>query len=104
MFPLKNNLISLENLQKKMDSIITGTEWDSYILKKIEFSFFATILDAILDFSARHQLCQFMPQFQKQQTLSNILVHNTSCSKVCMWGGGGPGSQVLVLTGKFFLS
>ena len=29
--------------------------------KKIFFSFLLTILDAILDFSARHQLCQFMP-------------------------------------------
>ena len=55
-FFLKNNINSLENLQK-LDYIITGIEWDLNILKKkkIEFYVFATILDSILDFSARHQ-------------------------------------------------
>ena len=37
LFFLKNNIISLENLQK-LDYIITCIDWDSYILKKkIEF-------------------------------------------------------------------
>ena len=57
---LKNNLISLKNLQK-LEYNITGIEWDIYFEKKKGFSVFATILDAILDFSAHHQLCQFMP-------------------------------------------
>ena len=30
------------------------------------FSWFATILDAILDFSVRHHVCQFMPAFLKK--------------------------------------
>ena len=30
-------------------------------LEKNKIFFLATILDAFLDFSARHQLCQFMP-------------------------------------------
>ena len=57
-------------------------------LEKNKIFFLATILDAILDFSARHQLCQFMPQFQKLQTMPNSFVYDTSCST----GGGGGGS------------
>ena len=64
-------VISFENLQK-LDYIITGIEWDLYILKKKEFSVFATILDAILDFSACHQLCQFMPAVSET---TNITEH-----------------------------
>ena len=33
----------------------------AYIANKLGFSYLAAILDAILDFSARHHLCQFMP-------------------------------------------
>ena len=33
LFFLKNNIVSLEHLQK-LDYIITGIEWDVYILKK----------------------------------------------------------------------
>ena len=40
--------------------------------EKIEFSVFATILDAILDFTARHQLCQFMPAVSET---TNITEH-----------------------------
>ena len=71
MFFLKNNIISLENLQK-LDYIITGIEWDLYILKKNRiFCFFATILGAILDFSARHKLCQFMPAVSETTNITD---------------------------------
>ena len=33
----------------------------AYIANKLEFSYFAAMLDAILDFSAFHKLCKFMP-------------------------------------------
>ena len=33
----------------------------AYIANKLGFSYLAAILDAILDFSARHHLSQFMP-------------------------------------------
>ena len=53
LFFLRNHLHSLENLQN-FDYIIAGFQYDSYIWKKKIF--LATILDAILDFSAGHQL------------------------------------------------
>ena len=67
-------------------------EWDLYILKKIEFSVFATILDAILDFSARHQVCQFMPAVSETTNITEHFGTNTSSSTG--WGGGNPGSQI----------
>ena len=33
----------------------------AYIANKLGFSYLAAMLEAILDFSARHHLCQFMP-------------------------------------------
>ena len=33
----------------------------AYIANKLGFSYLSAILDAILDFSARHHVCQFMP-------------------------------------------
>ena len=33
----------------------------AYVANKLGISYLAAILDAILDFSARHLLCQFMP-------------------------------------------
>ena len=51
-------------------------------------SVYATILDAILEFSASHQLCQFMPAVSDLQTLPNILVDSISYST------GGSGFQI----------
>ena len=74
---LRNDLISLENRQKIR--LYHIWYWVGYIyiyiyiyIEKIEFSVFATILDAILDFSARHQLCQFMPTVSET---TNITEH-----------------------------
>ena len=69
-------LRSLENLQK-FDYIITGIEWDSYILKNRIF-----FLVTILDLSARHQLCHFMPTVLEttDHAEPNVLVNDTSCS------------------------
>ena len=52
-------LSALENGKK-----LYRFDWISniaYIANKSWFSYLAAILDAILDFSARHHLCQFMP-------------------------------------------
>ena len=94
LFFLKNNLISLENLQK-LDYIITGIEWGLYILQKLNFLFLCPyrmpswISQIAISYA---NLCR---QFQKLQILPNLLVYNTSCS--VGGGGGGPGSQIFGL-------
>ena len=83
LFFLRNHLHSLENVQK-FDYIIAGIEWNSYIWKKIIFSFWrpswtpSWISQLAISYA---YLCQ---QFQKLQTMPNILVYDTSCST----GGG----------------
>ena len=51
----RNHCHGMENL-KTIGFIAIGNDWDSYF----EFSTFATILDAILDFRVCHQFHQFM--------------------------------------------
>ena len=51
----------MENLAT-IGFIAIGNDWDSYF-DQTEFSTFATILGAILDFSVCHQLHQFMLAF-----------------------------------------
>ena len=75
---LRNHLV-IRNLHI-FDYIITGIEWDSYILKKKKKVFLATILNAILDFSARHQLCQFMPAVSETTDYGEHLVYGMYCS------------------------
>ena len=59
-------------------------------LEKNKIFFLATILDAILDFSARHQLFQFMPAVSETKDYAehfgiwHVLFYGG-------WGGGGPG-------------
>ena len=55
---IRNHCHCMENL-KTIGFIAIGNDWDSYF-EYPEFSTFATILDAILDFSICHQLYQFM--------------------------------------------
>ena len=53
-------LSALDNGQKTCIDLICISNI-AYIANKLGFSYLAAILDAILDFSARHYLCQFMP-------------------------------------------
>ena len=79
LFFLRNHLQSLENLQK-FDYIIAGIEQNSYIWKKIKFSFWrpswtpSWISQLAISYA---NLCR---PFQKLQTIQNILVYDTSCS------------------------
>ena len=47
--------------------------------------FLATILDAFLDFSARHQLCQFMPAVSETTDYAEYF----GIWHVLFYGGGG---------------
>ena len=72
---------------QKLDYIITGIEWDLYVLFLRPYWTPSWISQLAISYA---NLCR---QFQKLQTLPNILVHNTSCSMGVV-GGGVPGSQI----------
>ena len=79
LFFLRNHLHSLEKLQT-FDYIIARIEKNSYIWKKIKLSFWRSswtpswISQLAISYAS---LCR---QFQKLQTMPNILIYDTSCS------------------------
>ena len=79
LFFLRNHLHSLENLQK-FDYIITGIEQNSYIWKKIKFSFERPFWTPSWISQRAVSYANLCRQFQKLQTMPNILVYDTSCS------------------------
>ena len=61
MHILMLNILSASANFKINRLIMICIQWKSYMANKSGFSNLVAMLDAILGFTARHHLCQFMP-------------------------------------------